>query len=96
MLYAGSDLHHSIEINVQPEMQQKLADWAIHEIAKENVEGRHIALDFKGTLAQAGFEYNVSGATVEVTLESVVEAMVELVSPKLGEVVAHASEQAKG
>lgn len=95
-MYASSDLHNSIEINVQPEMQEKLADWALHEIAKKNADGSHIALDLKGTLAQAGFEYNVSGATVEVTLESVVEALVELISPKLGEIVARASTQAKG
>ena len=96
LMYAGSDLHNSIEINVQPEMQAKLADWALHEIAKESADGSHIALDLKGTLAQAGFEYNVSGATIEVTLESVVEAIVQLVSPKLGEIVARASAQAKG
>ncbi len=95
LLYAGSDLHNSIEINVQPEMQEKLVDWALHEIASENADGSHVALDLKGTLAQVGFEYNVSGATVEVTLESVVEALVDLVSPKLGEIVARASAQTK-
>jgi len=95
LLYASSDLHNSISINVQPEMKEKLADWALHEIVSENTHGRQVPLDLKGTLAQAGFEYHVSGATVEVTLESVVEALVELVSPKLGEIVARASARTK-
>ena len=95
-MYAGSDLHNSIEINVSAEMQGKLADWALHEIARDNADGSHINLDLKGTLAQAGFEYNVSGATVEVTLESVVERLLELVSPKLGEIIASESTQEKG
>ena len=46
-----------------------------------------MTIDLKGSLSAAGFEYNVSGATVEVTLESVVESISELVSPHLAKVI---------
>jgi len=83
MLYARSDaaVESGLKINVPPEMRQKLIDWAIREIGQEVLGGKHLPIDLKGTLAQAGFEYSVSGATVEVTLDSVVEVLSEMVGP---------------
>ena len=84
-LAAKSDLegHGVMVVNVAPEMRDKLVDWALSE---RGGEGRH-AFDLQGTLAQAGFEYNITGATVEVTLDSVTEAMKELVGPRLREII---------
>jgi V/A-type H+-transporting ATPase subunit E len=77
----------ALQINVPQEMRQKLADWAIRRMGHEAAGERRAAIDLKGTLAQAGFEYNATGATVEVTLESVVEVLSELVGPSLREVL---------
>lgn len=74
-------------INVPPETRDKLVEWALREIGRETVDRLRPTIDLKGTLSQAGFEYNITGATVEVTLDSVVERMKELVSPRLREVI---------
>jgi V/A-type H+-transporting ATPase subunit E len=90
-LYAEAERDNvqRVEIRVPDDMKQKLADWALNEICRERDDSSPY-IDLKGTLAQAGFEYSVDGATVDVTLESVVEALSNLVSPKLREVLAQA------
>jgi len=92
MLYAKAELESgSIEINVSPQIREQLTKWALHEIALEATDSAHLSIDLKGKLAEAGFEYNVaSGATVEVTLDSVVQALMELVGPGLREVLSAA------
>lgn len=88
-LAAKSDLEGRgvMVINVSPEMRDKLVDWALKELGQQTVDGLRHAFDLQGTLAQAGFEYNMTGATVEVTLDSVTEAMKELVGPRLREII---------
>lgn len=88
LAYAKADIDHSgrIEINVSPELQGELADWAIGEISRKAQEAK-MSIDLKGTLSSAGFEYTITDATVEVTPESVVQAMSELVSPRLRELI---------
>ena len=46
-----------------------------------------MTIDLQGTLEAAGFEYTLSGATVEVTLRSVTESICELVGPRLREII---------
>jgi len=82
----------TVRINVAPEMRQQLAQWALAHL-KERPDLGNASLDLKGTLAEAGFEYQVNGASVEVTLSSVVEALSELVSPALREIVDQATGQ---
>ena len=79
----------AVRINVPEQMRQKLVDWAMTHIGQAN-NGEHMGIDLQGTLSQAGFEYNATGATVEVTVESVVEVLSDLVSPKLREVIERA------
>jgi len=43
-------------------------------------------------LAEAGFEYQVQDANVEVTRTAVVETLSDLVSPRLREMLAKATE----
>ncbi|HPK04156.1 MAG TPA: hypothetical protein PLS90_17055 [Candidatus Sumerlaeota bacterium] len=87
--YAEADIEHGgrIQIDVPEEIRQKLVDWALREMGQDKLEGLKISLDLKGTLAQAGFEYNLTGATVEVTLESVVEMLTKMVSPAMRELL---------
>jgi V/A-type H+-transporting ATPase subunit E len=98
--YAKSDLEGTdrIEIRVKPELRDQLVDWALREIGRDKVEEtrKHIGIDLKGTLSQAGFEYSCAGATVEVTLDSVVEILKQMVSPKLREVVDQAVQEGQG
>ncbi len=95
--YAQADIEHrgSMEINVAPELRAKLCQWALNEMTRKAGEVG-MAIDLKGSLAKAGFEYNVTGATVEVTIESVTEALAKLVNPALSEIIRKAASEARG
>lgn len=77
-------------INIPPDQREKLKDWALAEIGQQAVEGVRGVFDLHTTLAEAGFEYTISGRTVEVTTESVTAAVIDLLSPGLGELLAEA------
>lgn len=91
LAYAKSDIEGKIAMNIDvaPEMRQKLVDWALREIGQDAIDQtrKGVSLDLKGTLSAAGFEYNVTGATVEITLESVTETLKDLVGPELRKVI---------
>ena len=95
MLYAKADLEgkDALSINVPAEMQDKLTDWAISELHGTKTGGPRAAFDLKATLADAGFEYETRGGTVEVTPESVVEMLSQLVGPSLREMLAQPTEE---
>ncbi|MFW6062437.1 MAG: hypothetical protein ACOC93_06470 [Planctomycetota bacterium] len=97
LAYSRADIDGSreIEINVPGEMRDQLADWALAEINQDR-RTRHMSIDLKGTLRQSGFEYTVSGGTVEVTLDSVVERLCEMVTPRLREIIQQAAKQDQG
>ena len=86
----------SIRINVPEPMRQKLVQWAIAHVGSDNLGGEHITIDLMGTLNQAGFEYTVAGATVEVTVDSVVEVLTDLVGPAVREILETAMAENKG
>ena len=73
-------------INVQAETREKLTQWALKEL-KTRAEDANLTIDLKGSLDQAGFEYRLEGATVEVTLDSVVEVLSEMVGAQLREIL---------
>jgi len=93
MQYARADREGqvSIQIRVSDEVKDQLTDWCRHQLAPE-AEGAGVAVDIKGALAEAGFEYQVQDANVEVTRTSVVETLSDLVSPRLREMLAKATE----
>ncbi len=94
MMYAKADLEgqDTLSINVPAEMQDKLADWAISELRGTKTGGPGADFDLKATLADAGFEYETRSGTVEVTPESVVEMLSQLVGPSLKEMLAQPAE----
>jgi hypothetical protein len=49
-------------------------------------------IDLRGTLAEAGFAYEIAGGTVEVTVDSVVEVLSEMVGAELRKRVAAAGQ----
>ena len=93
LLYAGDELASKggITFNVSPDLRQELADWALKEIGQDRLDDIGIHMDLHGTLASAGFEYTVAGATIEVTLDSVVETLTSLVGPELRKVLESAA-----
>ena len=72
-------------------MQRKLADWAIAMLHKPG-EDRKLSFELHGALSTAGFEYKLSGGTVEVTPESVVQVLSQIVTPQLQELIASSQE----
>lgn len=89
LMYAKDEqtARQGFKVNVPQELRQDLVDWALQEIGKEKIENIHMPIDLKSTLKTAGFEYTTSGGTVEVTLDSVVEVLSDLVSPSLRKLI---------
>jgi V/A-type H+/Na+-transporting ATPase subunit E len=94
MQYVRADQQQdvAIKINVSPDVQEKLAQWALVHL-HQNKDLGGASIDLQGTLAEAGFEYQMAGANVEVTLTSVVEALSDLVNPSLREILQRAMAQ---
>ena len=92
-VYAQGDrkLSGTVEVHVPDSLKDDLAERAAAELGRQVKEAGADGVDVKGTLNQAGFEYRVEGATVEVTLESVVEMLSEMVSPSVRELVEQAT-----
>ncbi|MBS3733392.1 MAG: hypothetical protein KGY99_00500 [Phycisphaerae bacterium] len=93
LMYAKSECEHkrAIRINVPDTIRDQLVDWALRELGQESVGGDHTAIDLKGTLREAGFEYEIAdGGNVEVTLDAVVQNLTEIVKPSLGELLREA------
>lgn len=86
--YARADAEQAgkVTVTLSDEMKGKLADWAKSELSKA-VAGEGTKVDVKDGLAQAGFEYEIEGATVEMTLDSVVEVLSQMLSDAVREVV---------
>ncbi len=85
--YVAADIEGTgvIKLNLNDKKYHELAEWAIKQIRKASKHDG-VSIDLKGTLKQAGFEYNISGATVEMTQEAIVEILMGLVGPGLREV----------
>ena len=79
--FKGAD---TITINVSEPMQRQLVQRGIQELCR-NAESSGKTVDLRGTLVNAGFEYKVNNGTVEVTAESIVEVLGDLVGPVLRE-----------
>ncbi|HPA81066.1 MAG TPA: hypothetical protein PLS95_09660 [Thermoanaerobaculales bacterium] len=98
VLYAQRDVAGGadIKVNVAPEVRGELADWAMGVLRSEPGAATGVSLELTSSLEQAGFEYTVEGATVEVTLASVAAMLSELVGPELRSTIDRAlAEQAK-
>ncbi len=85
-----------LTINVPEEMREKLVKWAIEKI-HDDYDRLKASVDLHGRLKQAGFEYkcNMSEGTVEVTVDSVIESFVEMISPEIRKIVSEAVSELK-
>ncbi|HSJ15026.1 MAG TPA: hypothetical protein VK939_11455 [Longimicrobiales bacterium] len=76
-------------VHVPYQLASQLEAWTAEALA----EGLRTDLQVLASLREWGFEYRLSnGGTVEVTTESVVERLQELVRPRLREIVAAATQ----
>lgn len=73
-------------VNVNEEAFAAVGDWAVGALSSD-------AVDLKGGLKAAGFEYSVADSTVEVTLDAVVEVLRAQVSPRLQGILQDAAKQ---
>ncbi len=89
--YVKADIEGTgeIQINVSKEMQERLAQWAIETIRAEH-DGHHRLVELSGSLADAGFEYSISEGTTEITVQSVVNVLSDLISAELREILTDA------
>ena len=87
--YAKADAigEQMIDLNVTEPMKHKLADWAISSF-HDGSEKQKLPVELHGALTTAGFEYKLDGGTVEVTPESVVQVLSQIVTPQLQELIA--------
>lgn len=74
------------EFRVPGRAVRVLEDWWVSEVG-DVLGGEGDRPELRESLEQVGFEYQVAGATVEVSPESVVDKLMELVRPGLQEVV---------
>lgn len=91
--YAQSDAagKQSLDLNVAEPMKRKLADWAIATFHHGQGDQK-LSVELHGALATAGFEYKLSGGTVEVTPDSIVQVLSQIVTPQLHELIAAGQE----
>jgi vacuolar-type H+-ATPase subunit H len=81
----------SIAVHVSEEMRQHLLSGTVDALRPDAPGAKHI--DLRGTLAEVGFAYEIAGGTVEVTVDSVVEVLSEMVGAELRKRVAVAAGQ---
>ncbi|MDY6972081.1 MAG: hypothetical protein SV775_07105 [Thermodesulfobacteriota bacterium] len=75
-----------MEIHISREMRDKLNDNVFQDLFLGLGE-KHDKSALKATLAKGGFEYKISGATVEVSSDSLSELISEMVGPALREIL---------
>jgi len=92
-LRAGSG---AMEVDVPESLQARLSELVFQQLGQAGLDDANKLVDIKGTLAGAGFEYTVNGATVEVTQESVTQVFSEMLSPALRELLTQAAEAGTG
>ena len=83
---ADSEGRDTIDLNVPDAVREQLTEWALKKLSHEAGEAG-ISINLKGSLERAGFEYSRTDATVEVTADSVVELLCEMVGPRLREIL---------
>jgi len=81
-----------LTINVPEPMRRKLTHWAIETFHTGDAKKKGLSVELHGTLTGAGFEYRLSEGTVEITVESVVEVLSEIVTPELRKLIAEAGD----
>lgn len=88
IVYAKADAGRAsrIEINISKAMHDKLNDGALDDLFRR-LHGSQDKLPVQFNFSKAGFEYNINGATVEVSPDSVSDLLSEMVNVDLQEII---------
>ena len=79
-----------VVIRVSDDMRQRLLNGTLAALTRDDAAASQV--DLRGTLAEAGFTYEIAGGTVEVTADSVVEVLSEMVGSELRKRLAEAAQ----
>jgi len=92
--YAKADAEQEdvITINLSEPIRRRLSEWAIGAFHNPDCP-QELSVELHGALTGAGFEYRLSGGTIEVTPESVVEVLLEMVSSEVQKLLQSALEE---
>lgn len=92
LTYAAEDAKgkSQVTINIAPETTARLQDWVAAEIAGSDANVKGLEFDLVSTLKSQGFEYRLADGTVEVTGESIAEALKGFASEAVRKVLAQA------
>ncbi len=83
------------QVTVDKRLAQPLAEWAQRELNRQRASATvGVKVDVEGTLRSAGFEFRTSGGTIEVTEESVLALLKEIVAPAIRELLDKAAKDA--
>jgi vacuolar-type H+-ATPase subunit H len=85
---AAGDRH--IEIRIPEELAEEVSGRLLQELGRSAV-GSAVGVDVRGALCDAGLEYRVHGAQVDVTLDAVADQVRELVRPELWRILEEAA-----
>ena len=93
--YAKADAKQQsvTEINVSKKVRDRLNDNVLKDLFR-NLGEEKDTMGLRATLAKAGFEYKIRGATVEVSADALSEMLAEMVSPALREIFDKFTEEA--
>jgi len=88
--YAHGDAGRERQVEVQ--VSRDMTDDWVRDVLKDLSHQLHQPDNtrVKAVLSRAGFDYRVEGATIEVSPESVTEALLEMVNPKLQRIISEA------
>lgn len=82
-IYAKLDaIEQHIDFNVSEDVQKQLAGWVIGTLQRRGGE-HELAFELHGALTTAGFEYKLTGGTVEITPDSVRQVLSQIVTPEI-------------
>ena len=88
MRYVEADVtdHAPTAINISEELRPQLTQWAQETF--RNAAETGTPFNLRTSLAEAGFEYETVNGTIEVTADSAVDLLLEMVGPELRKLVA--------
>lgn len=95
--YAAAEVRGQspLVIRIPQEMEGQLRDWVLSECRQlaGGSGGPEFVPEVAATLTKAGFEYKVSAGTVEVTQDSVIELLSQIVTPEIQAIIDRAVAQ---
>ncbi len=78
-------------LNVSDATRHRLTHWVLNSLYSEAQEAG-LSVELRGALKSAGFEYQITDGSVEITPEAVVQILSEMVTPEIQKLVLSAAQ----